>query len=150
MIAIGSDHGGYDLKMKIIAHLQERGLEVKDFGCYDKSSCDYPDFGQAAARAVADGSCEKGIVVCTTGIGISIAANKVKGIRCALCTNSYLAKMTRLHNDANMLALGEGNTGVNLAMEIVDTFLDTPFSGEEKHARRISKLEMAAEEISKD
>ena len=95
MIAIGSDHGGYDLKMKIIAHLQERGLEVKDFGCYDKSSCDYPDFGQAAARAVADGSCEKGIVVCTTGIGISIAANKVKGIRCALCTNSYLAKMTR-------------------------------------------------------
>ena len=99
---------------------------------------------------MADGTCEKGIVVCTTGIGISIAANKVKGIRCALCTNSYLAKMTRLHNDANMLALGEGNTGVNLAVEIVDTFLDTPFSGEEKHARRISKLEMAAEETSKD
>ena len=95
MIAIGSDHGGYDLKMKIIAHLQERGLEVKDFGCYDKSSCDYPDFGQAAARAVADGTCEKGIVVCTTGIGISIAANKVKGIRCALSV-SYTHLCTRI------------------------------------------------------
>ena len=141
MIAIGSDHGGYDLKMKIIAHLQERGLEVKDFGCYDKSSCDYPDFGQAAARAVADGSCEKGIVVCTTGIGISIAANKVKGIRCALCTNSYLAKMTRLHNDANMLALGGGEVGKNLAIEIVETFLNTEFSEGENHKRRIAKLE---------
>ena len=141
MIAIGSDHGGYDLKMKIIAHLQERGLEVKDFGCYDKSSCDYPDFGQAAARAVADGSCEKGIVVCTTGIGISIAANKVKGIRCALCTNSYLAKMTRLHNDANVLAMGGRVVGPGLALKIVDTFLDTPFSGDERHIRRIGMIE---------
>ena len=141
MIAIGSDHGGYDLKMKIIAHLQERGLEVKDFGCYDKSSCDYPDFGQAAARAVADGTCEKGIVVCTTGIGISIAANKVKGIRCALCTNSYLAKMTRLHNDANILALGGRVVGPGLALKIVDTFLNTPFSNDERHKRRIAKIE---------
>ena len=141
MIAIGSDHGGYDLKMKIIAHLQERGLEVKDFGCYDKSSCDYPDFGQAAARAVADGSCEKGIVVCTTGIGISIAANKVKGIRCALCTNSYLAKMTRLHNDANILALGGRVVGPGLALKIVDTFLNTPFSNDERHIRRINQIE---------
>ena len=141
MIAIGSDHGGYDLKMKIIAHLQERGLEVKDFGCYDKSSCDYPDFGQAAARAVADGSCEKGIVVCTTGIGISIAANKVKGIRCALCTNSYLAKMTRLHNDANILCMGGRVVGPGLAVKITDTFLNTPFSNDERHIRRINLIE---------
>ena len=141
MIAIGSDHGGYDLKMKIIAHLQERGLEVKDFGCYDKSSCDYPDFAKQAAKAVAEGSCERGILVCTTGIGISIAANKVKGVRCALCTDPYMAKMTRLHNDANMLALGQGIVGKNLALEIVDTFLDTAFSEEEKHKRRIAKLE---------
>ena len=141
MIAIGSDHGGYDLKMKIITHLQERGLEVKDFGCYDKSSCDYPDFGQAAARAVADGTCEKGIVVCTTGIGISIAANKVKGIRAALCGDCFSAEATRLHNDANILALGGRVTGPGLAVKIVDTFLHTEFSGEERHARRISMIE---------
>lgn len=141
MIALGSDHGGYDLKIQIMEHLEERGLEVKDFGCFDKSSCDYPDFGRAAAEAVADGTCDRGIVVCTTGIGISIVANKVKGVRCALCTNPYLAKMTRLHNDANMLALGGGITGRNLAMEIVDTFLDTEFSEGENHTRRISKIE---------
>lgn len=141
MIALGSDHGGFDLKMQIAGHLKERGLEYKDYGCFDKSSCDYPDFGHAAAEAVSLGICDKGIVVCTTGIGISIAANKVKGVRCALCTNPYLAKMTRLHNDANMLALGGGIVGGNLAMEIVDTFLDTEFSGEEKHARRIQKME---------
>lgn len=141
MIALGSDHGGYDLKCQIMDHLKERGLEYKDFGCFDKSSCDYPDFGQAAAKAVAAGECEKGIVVCTTGIGISIAANKIPGIRCALCTDSYLAKMTRLHNDANMLALGGGFTGKNLALEIVDTFLDTEFSQGENHKRRIAKIE---------
>ncbi|MCM1126402.1 MAG: ribose 5-phosphate isomerase B [Lachnospiraceae bacterium] len=141
MIALGSDHGGYDLKCQIMEHLKERGLEYKDFGCFDKSSCDYPDFGQAAAKAVAAGECEKGIVVCTTGIGISIAANKIPGIRCALCTDSYLAKMTRLHNDANMLALGGGFTGKNLALEIVDTFLDTEFSQGENHKRRIAKIE---------
>ncbi|MGN1180025.1 MAG: ribose 5-phosphate isomerase B [Suilimivivens sp.] len=141
MIALGSDHGGYDLKMQVMEHLKERGMEVKDFGCFDKSSCDYPEFGQAAAKAVADGTCEKGIVVCTTGIGISIAANKIKGIRCAFCTDPYLAKMTRLHNDANMLALGGGITGRNLAMEIVDTFLDTEFSQGENHIRRIAKIE---------
>ncbi len=141
MIALGSDHGGYDLKMQVAEHLKERGIAFKDFGCFDKSSCDYPDFGRAAAEAVADGACEKGIVVCTTGIGISIAANKVKGIRCALCTDPYLAKMTRLHNDANMLALGGGVTGRNLAVEIVDTFLDTEFSKGENHIRRISKIE---------
>ncbi len=141
MIALGSDHGGYDLKMQVAEHLKERGIAFKDFGCFDKNSCDYPDFGRAAAEAVADGACEKGIVVCTTGIGISIAANKVKGIRCALCTDPYLAKMTRLHNDANMLALGGGVTGRNLAVEIVDTFLDTEFSKGENHIRRISKIE---------
>ena len=142
MIALGSDHGGYDLKVQVMEHLKERGLEFKDFGCFDKSSCDYPDFGHAAARAVAEGSCEKGIVICTTGIGISIAANKVKGIRCAFCTDPYLAKMTRLHNNANMLALGGGITGRNLAMEIVDAFLDTEFSEGENHIRRNSKIEL--------
>ncbi len=141
MIALGSDHGGYELKMQVIAHLKERGLSYKDFGCFGLESCDYPDFGKEAARAVAAGECDRGIVVCTTGIGISIAANKVPGIRCAFCTDPWLAKMTRLHNDANMLALGGGHTGVNLALEIVDTFLDTEFSKEEKHVRRVGKLE---------
>lgn len=141
VIALGSDHGGYELKCEIMEHLKERGFEVRDFGCFDKKSCDYPDFGRAAAKAVSSGECERGIVVCTTGIGISIAANKVEGVRCALCTDPYLAKMTRLHNDANMLALGGGFTGKNLALEIVDTFLDTAFSEGENHKRRISKLE---------
>lgn len=146
VIAIGSDHGGFDLKEQVRKHLTDRGFEVKDFGCHDKSSVDYPDFGIAAAKAVASGECEKGIVVCTTGIGISIAANKVKGIRCALCSDSFSAKMTRLHNDANVLALGGGMLGPNVAMDIVDIFLDTPFSGEEKHARRIRKIAQAEEE----
>ncbi|MDR2888329.1 MAG: ribose 5-phosphate isomerase B [Lachnospiraceae bacterium] len=142
MIALGSDHGGYALKIAIAEHLTKRGMVFKDYGCFDQQSCDYPDFGQAAAKAVGDGECEKGILVCTTGIGISIAANKIFGIRCALCTDPFLAKMTRAHNDANMLALGGGITGVNLALEIVDVFLDTPFSGEDKHQRRIDKLEI--------
>lgn len=110
-------------------------------GCYGTDSCDYPVFGHAVARAVAEGTCEKGIVICTTGIGISIAANKVPGIRCALCGDSFSAKMTRLHNDANVLALGGSIIGENLALDIVDIFLDTPFSGEEKHSRRINALE---------
>ncbi|MCR5595270.1 MAG: ribose 5-phosphate isomerase B [Lachnospiraceae bacterium] len=140
MISIGSDHGGYDLKVKVVEHLKENGYEVKDFGCFDKNSCDYPDFGEAAAEAVASGECEKGIVICTTGIGISITANKIKGIRCALCTDTYLARMTRLHNDANVLALGASDIGTGLAMDIVDMFLNTEFSGEEKHVRRINKI----------
>ena len=140
MIALASDHGGFDLKEAVKKHLEERGLEVKDFGTYDKSSCDYPDCGRPAAEAVASGECEKGIVICTTGIGISIVANKVKGIRCALCSEVTSARLTREHNDANMLAMGGGFTGELLAMEIVDTFLDTPFSGLEKHSRRISKV----------
>ena len=141
MVAIGSDHGGYDLKQAIIRHLEQRGVAVEDMGCYQKESCDYPVYGKAVAKAVAEGRFEKGIVICTTGIGISIVANKVKGIRCALCADTLSAKMTRLHNDANLLALGGGILGENLAIEIVDTFLDTPFSGEEKHSRRIAQME---------
>ena len=141
MIALGSDHGGFDLKESVKKHLTERGFEVKDFGTYDKNSCDYPDFGRAAAEAVASGECEKGIVICTTGIGISIVANKVPGIRCALCSETTTARLTREHNDANVLAMGGGMTGELLGNEIVDVFLDTPFSGLEKHARRISKIE---------
>ncbi len=141
MVAIGSDHGGFDLKEIVIRHLEEKGVDVNDMGCYDKSSCDYPVYGKAVAKAVADGSCDKGIVICTTGIGISITANKVKGIRAALCADSLSAKLTRLHNDANVLALGAGIVGPNLALEIVDTFLDTEFSGEERHQRRIDAIE---------
>lgn len=141
MIAIGSDHGGYDLKELIIKHLEEKGEDVNDMGCYDKSSCDYPVYGKAVAKAVADGSCDKGIVICTTGIGISMVANKVKGIRAALCADTFSAKMTRLHNDANVLAMGAGIVGPNLAVEIVDTFLNTKFSEEEKHKRRIAAIE---------
>ena len=141
MIAIASDHGGVDLKEAVKNHLKKEGYEVKDFGTNSKDSCDYPDFARPAAEAVADGTCEKGIVICTTGIGVSITANKVPGIRCALCSDSLTAKMTRLHNDANVLAMGAGITGELLALEIVDTFLKTEFSGEERHARRIRKIE---------
>lgn len=141
MLAIGCDHGGYDLKMAVRKHLDERGIAYRDFGCTDKASCDYPVYGRAAAQAVANGECEMGIVICTTGIGISITANKVKGVRCALCGDVLSAKMTRLHNNANMLAMGAGIVGTNLALEIVDTFLDTDFSGEERHQRRIDLIE---------
>lgn len=141
MIALGSDHGGFDLKQTIICYLEENKIEYKDFGCLDKSSCDYPEFGRAAALAVANGECEKGIVICTTGIGISISANKVPGVRCALCADTLSAKMTRLHNNANMLALGAGIVGPNLAVEIVETFLNTDFSNDERHIRRINKIE---------
>lgn len=141
MIALGSDHGGYDLKMEVIRYLEEKNIAYKDFGCLDKSSCDYPEFGRAAAMAVANGECEKGIVICTTGIGISISANKVSGVRCALCADTLSAKMTRLHNNSNMLAMGAGIVGTNLALEIVDTFLNTEFSNDERHIRRINKIE---------
>lgn len=141
MIAIGSDHGGYDLKEKVVRHLAERGVPCKDVGCQDKTSCDYPVYARAAAEAVASGECDRGIVICTTGIGVSITANKVKGVRCALCGDVLSARMTRLHNDANMLALGAAIVGDMLAMEIVDTFLDTEFSGEERHQRRVRMIE---------
>lgn len=140
-IALGCDHGGYDLKQAIIRYLEEQGISYEDMGCMDKNSCDYPVYAKAAAKAVAEGRCEKGIVICTTGIGISIAANKIKGIRCALCSDTVSARLTREHNDANMLALGAGIIGVNLALGIVDTFLHTEFSGEEKHARRVGAIE---------
>ena len=141
MIALGSDHGGFELKQIVIEHLKENNIEYKDFGTYDLNSCDYPIFGKQAAEAVASGECDKGIVICTTGIGISIAANKVKGVRCALCSEPLSAKMTRLHNDANVLAMGGKLVGENLALEITDVFLDTPFSAEEKHIRRVNLLE---------
>ncbi len=141
MIAIGSDHGGYDLKQSVIRYLEEKQIPYQDFGCNSRDSVDYPIYGKAVAHAVADGVCEKGIVICTTGIGISIAANKIPGIRCALCSDTLSAKMTRLHNDANVLALGGGMIGPNLALDIVETFLNTPFSAEEKHRRRVNLLE---------
>ena len=141
MIALGSDHGGYDLKMEVVKYLDEKGIAYKDYGCYDKKSCDYPVYGRAVAEAVANGECEKGIVICTTGIGISITANKVPGIRCALCADSTTAQLTRLHNNANVLAMGAGIVGNNLAINIVDTFLHTDFSGLERHQRRIDLIE---------
>lgn len=139
-VAIACDHGGLALKNAVTEWLKDNGYEAVDFGTDTVSSCDYPDFGVKAAEAVASGSCEYGIVVCTTGIGISIVANKVKGVRCALCSEPLSAKMTRLHNNANMLALGGGMIGVNMGLEIVRTFLETPFSEEGKHIRRIDKI----------
>ena len=141
MIAVGSDHGGFALKKAILAHLEKRGLEYKDFGTWSEESCDYPDFGKAVAKAVATGECEKGILICGTGIGISITANKIRGIRCALCTDCFTAKATREHNDANILALGGRVVGEGLALMIVDTFLDTPFSNDARHIRRIEQIE---------
>lgn len=141
MIALGSDHGGYALKQEIIAHLEKRGLEYKDYGTYSEASCDYPVFAKAAANAVASGECDKGILICGTGIGISITANKVPGIRCALLSDCFSAQATREHNDANMMALGARVIGPGLACKIVDTFLDTPFSNDERHLRRISMIE---------
>ena len=139
-IAIACDHGALALKEAVKAHLTARGLECVDFGTFTKDSCDYPDFARPAAEAVASGACERGIVMCTTGIGVSITANKVHGIRCALLSDVLSAKMTRLHNDTNMMALGAGIVGENLAMEIVDTWVSTPFSGEPRHQRRIDKV----------
>lgn len=144
-IAIGCDHGAFALKNKVIEHLEKQGHEVRDFGTYSTESCDYPDFAAAAARAVASGECQRGIVLCTTGIGMSITANKIDGIRCALLSDPVSARLTREHNDANMMALGAGFVGELLALEIVDTFLDTPFSNGERHKRRIEKL-MAVEQ----
>lgn len=141
MIAIGSDHGGYDLKNEIIKHLKERNIEVKDYGTYTKESCDYPIYAKKVANAVLSGECEFGILICGTGIGISIAANRIKGIRAALCHDCYSAEATRSHNNANILALGGRVIGVGHALKIVDTFLDTPFSNEERHIRRINLID---------
>ncbi len=141
MIALGCDHGGYELKQEIIAWLDKQGLAYKDYGCYSTESVDYPEYAHVVAHAVADGTCERGILICGTGIGISIAANKVKGIRAALCTDCFMAEATRQHNDANILALGGRVIGPGLALKIVATFLNTPFSGDERHMRRIAKIE---------
>lgn len=138
-IALGCDHGGYELKQHIKMVLEKLGHEAEDFGCSSKESCDYPDFGAAAARAVAEGSCDRGIVICTTGIGISITANKVKGVRCAHCADCLQAEMTRRHNDANMMAIGAGFTGPNMAGRMVEVFLSTEFEGG-RHARRVEKM----------
>ena len=141
MIALGCDQAGYKLMQDVKKHLEERGLEYKDFGTYSEDSVDYPEFGKKAARAVASGECDRGILICGTGIGISIAANKIKGIRAALCHDVFSAEATRLHNDANMLAMGGRVVGIGPALKIVDAFLDTPFSNEERHIRRINMLE---------
>ena len=141
MIALGCDQAGYSLMQEVKKHLEERGLEYKDFGTYSEESVDYPVYAKKAANAVASGECDRGILICGTGIGISITANKIKGIRAALCHDCFSAEATRLHNDANMLAMGARVIGVGHANKIVDTFLDTPFSGEERHARRISMIE---------
>ena len=139
MIAIGSDHGGFLLKQEVMKYLAEKGLEYKDFGTYTEDSCDYPIYGEAVARAVASGECERGIVICGTGIGISISANKVRGIRAALCGDCYSAEYTRRHNDANVLALGARVLGPGLALKIVETFLTTEFEGG-RHARRVAMI----------
>lgn len=141
MIAIASDHGGFELKQEIMAHLKERGIAYKDYGCYDGTSCDYPEYGHKVAHAIVNKEAEKGIIICGTGIGISISANKVPGIRAALCHDVFSAKATREHNDANILSMGARVVGPGLAIMIVDTFLDTPFSNDERHIRRISLIE---------
>lgn len=138
-ISMASDHGGLELKLLIKKHLEERGFTVKDFGTDTLDSCDYPDYAAPAARAVASGECERGILVCTTGIGVSIVANKIDGVRCALLSDPISAKLTRQHNDTNMMALGQGFVGPKLAMEIVDIWLDTAFEGG-RHQNRVNKI----------
>lgn len=141
MIALGCDHGGYALMQEVKEHLKEQGIKFKDFGTDSPVPTDYPIYAKKVAKAVASGRCEKGILICGTGIGISITANKFKGIRCALCHDVFSAEATRLHNDANILAMGGRVVGPGLALKIVDTFLATPFSGEERHVKRISQIE---------
>lgn len=141
MIAIGCDHGGFELKQEILKYLEEKNLDYKDFGCYDTASVDYPEYAKKVANAIVSGEAEKGILICGTGIGISIAANKVKGIRAALCHDCFSAQATREHNDANILAMGGRIVGPGLAVKIVDTFLNTPFSEDERHIRRINQIE---------
>lgn len=144
-IAIGTDHGGIHLKPALLKHLKERGIEYKDFGCYDETSTDYNEYALAVSEAVASGEFDKGILICGTGIGMSIVANKVKGIRCAHCHDTFSARMTRLHNDANVLAFGERVIGAGLMLDIVDAFIDTPFSNEERHVNRVNKIKAQEE-----
>lgn len=141
MLALGCDHGGYELMQEVKTHLDKRGFEYKDYGCYGTDSVDYPEYAKKVANAVVGGECELGILICGTGIGISIAANKVKGIRAALCADCFSAEATREHNNANILCMGARTTGPGLALKIVDAFLDTPFSNDERHIRRINMIE---------
>ena len=141
MIALGCDHGGYELKQEIISYLESKKISYRDYGSFSPEPADYPEYAHRVAHAVVNGECEKGILICGTGIGISIATNKVKGIRAAVCTDCFTAEATRLHNDANILALGGRVVGPGLALKIVETFLNTPFSGEERHSRRIAGIE---------
>ena len=140
VISLASDHGGLELKNKIGEYLTQLGHTVRDFGTATLESCDYPDFARPAALAVAKGECERGILVCTTGIGVSMVANKVKGVRCALCVNPDMAHMTRLHNNANVIAMGQKYVDFETAKQIVDEFLNTPFEGG-RHAQRVDKIE---------
>lgn len=141
MIALGNDHTGYAMKKAIMEYLDSKGIEYKDFGCGDITSSNYPDYAKAVGRAIQNKECERGILICGTGIGISIAANKMKGIRAALCHDCFSAEATRLHNDANILAMGARVIGIGHALKIVETFLNTDFSGEERHIKRINMLE---------
>jgi len=141
MIALGCDHGGYALMQEVITYLEKENIAYQNFGTNSESSCDYAVYAKKVAHAIANKECEKGILICGTGIGISIVANKVKGIRAALCGDCFSAKATREHNDANILAMGARVVGVGLALEIVKVFLNTPFSNEERHIRRISQIE---------
>lgn len=141
MIALGSDQAGYELKQVVMKHLEDRGLAYKDYGSYSADPVDYPVYGKKVAQAIVDGECDRGILICGTGIGISIAANKVKGIRAAVCSDCFSAEATRLHNDANILAFGARVIGPGLAVKIVDVFLDTEFSGVERHQRRVDMIE---------
>ena len=140
MIAIGSDHGGVELKEKVIKHLQARGIECEDTGCYSTESCDYPVYAKKVTDLVTSGKCELGILICGTGIGMSMAANKEDGIRAALCHDCFSAQATREHNDANMLSVGQRTTGIETVKDIVHTFLNTPFSNGERHIARIQKI----------
>lgn len=146
MIALGCDHGGYELMQAVKEHLEKRGEEYQDFGCYSTESTDYPIYARKVARAILEGTCEKGILICGTGIGISITANRIPGIRAALCSDCFSAEATRQHNDANILAMGGRVVGQGLALKIVDTFLDTPFSEEARHRRRIEMIDHQEEE----
>ena len=141
MIALGSDAAGYGLKQEVMKYLEQEGLEYKDYGCFDESPCDYPVYAKKVAHAIAEGECERGILICGTGIGISIAANKVRGIRAAICHDTFSAQATREHNDANILAMGARVIGPGLALKVVDTFLHTEFSGVERHMNRIRQIE---------
>ena len=141
IVAIGCDHGGFELKQELIAHLLKKGYDIEDMGCNSTASCDYPEYGRAVAEAVAAGKAERGILICGTGIGMSITANKVTGVRAALCGDCFSAQATREHNDSNVLCMGARVTGPGLALKIADIWLETPFSNDERHIRRINKIE---------